>query len=455
MEATAIVEGLRASFVAGKTRSLGWRLEQLAGIRRMTTERRADIHAALAKDLGKPDLEAFLTETAYTVASAGYVEKRLKGWMRPEKVRTELIFRPATSRIHREPYGVALIIGPWNYPFQLVMTPLIGAVAAGNCAVVKPSEVSPATSALIADMLPRYVDPSCVKVVEGGVPETTALLKERFDYIFYTGSPAVGRIVMAAAARHLTPVTLELGGKNPCIVDRDVDLEVAVRRILWGKYTNAGQTCLAPDYILAHEGIHDELLEQLKKGITECYGADPQRSPDYGRIVNGRHFTRVMKLMGSGEVVVGGQSNADQRYVAPTVLKDVAPDSPVMAEEIFGPILPVLSVPNIEHAISFANARPKALALYIFSRDKDVQRRVIEATSSGGASINHAWYHVGVQGLPFGGVGESGMGAYHGRASFETFAHRKSVLDKPTFPDLPLTYPPYTEGKKKWIQRLL
>jgi aldehyde dehydrogenase (NAD+) len=451
----ALVKELRAAFDSGKTRPIAWRLQQIAGLGRFVHEREAEITEALHADVGKPKLESFIAEINYVRGDAAHVQKHLASWMKPEKVRTPLVTQPGTSRVHREPLGVALIIGPWNYPFQLVVAPLLGALAAGNCALIKPSEVAPATSALLARWLPQYVDPECVKVVLGGVPETTALLRERFDHIFYTGNGMVGRIVMEAAAKHLTPVTLELGGKSPCFIDKSADLAVTARRIAWGKFYNAGQTCVAPDYLLAHEEIHDALLERLKITLAEFYGSDPQKSPDYGRIVNARHHQRLMKLLGSGRIVAGGQADESDRFLAPTVLADVKPDSVVMEDEIFGPILPVLKVRDVDAAISFVNARPKPLALYVFAGDSDVQDQMISRTSSGGATINHAWLHLAVPDLPFGGVGPSGMGAYHGRSTFETFSHRKGVLKKPTAIDPDLLYPPYTDAKTKWIKRLL
>jgi aldehyde dehydrogenase (NAD+) len=451
----AVVRALRATFDAGRTRSLEWRQRQLDGLERLVTVHEREIFDALRTDLGKPELEAFTTEVGYLTAEIALTRRKLRAWMRPERVTTPLPIQPGTSRIHREPLGVVLIIGPWNYPFQLVMAPLVGALAAGNCAVVKPSEVASATSALIARLVPEYLDRDAVAVVEGAVPETTALLAERFDHIFYTGNGAVGRIVMAAAAKHLTPVTLELGGKSPCIVDRDVDLVVAARRIVWGKFSNAGQTCVAPDYLLVHEDMYERVLSQLVTTLREFYGDEPKRNPDYGRVVNARHFQRLARLLRSGELVVGGDADEGARYIAPTVLRDVPEDAPAMQDEIFGPILPVLRVRDLDAAVAFVNARPRPLALYVFSQNLAAARDVVARTSSGGATINHVWVHLGVPELPFGGVGPSGMGAYHGRASFETFSHRKSVLEKSTSLDPPLLYPPYTEAKRRWIKRLL
>jgi aldehyde dehydrogenase (NAD+) len=456
IEVGATVARLRDTFESGRTKAYEWRARQLDGLARMLAENERAILDALHADVGKPALEAYTAEVAYTAGEVAHARKHLRSWMKPERVSTPVISQPGTSRIHRDPLGVVLIIGPWNYPFQLVMGPLVGAIAAGNCVVLKPSEVAPAVSALVAKLVPLYLDTDGVAVIEGGVPETTALLEERFDHIFYTGNGTVGRIVMAAAAKHLTPVTLELGGKSPCIVDRDVDLEVAAKRIAWGKFFNAGQTCVAPDYVLVHEAVHDRLLELLTSTLRDFYGVDPKSSVDFGRIVNARHHQRLMKLLsGSGTVVVGGQGDEAERYLAPTILRDVPADSPVMAGEIFGPILPVLKVKSIDDAVRFINARPKPLALYVYSTNDDVQQRVLDGTSSGGAVVNHCWLHLAVPGLPFGGVGESGMGAYHGKLSFETFSHRKAVLKKPTSIDPPLIYPPYTESKETWIRRLL
>jgi acyl-CoA reductase-like NAD-dependent aldehyde dehydrogenase len=450
-----MVEGLRQTFRQGRTRSLAWRQEQLYGLRQLLNHHESEITEALAHDVGKPQFEAFIAEVGHPRAELDLIRRELALWAEPESVSTPLLAHPGSSHIHKEPLGVALVIGPWNYPFALTFEPLVGALAAGNCVVVKPSEVTPRTSALFARLLPQYVDRECVAVVEGGVPETTALLRERFDHIFFTGSTAVGKVIMRAAAEHLTPVTLELGGKSPCIVDKDVNLAVTARRICWGKFYNAGQTCVAPDYLLAHEEIYKPLLDQLRATIEEFYGEDARRSSDYGRILNDKHVDRLTRLMDSGTIVAGGKVDRPDRYVAPTVLRDVAHDSPIMNEEIFGPLLPVLPVRDVNEAIHFVNDRPKPLALYLFSKDKERQRQVIDQTSSGGVTINHAWYHLLVSELPFGGVGDSGMGAYHGRATFDTFTHRKAVLTKPNGLDVPVSYPPYGELKKRMVKQFL
>jgi aldehyde dehydrogenase (NAD+) len=451
----ALVARLRASFTTGRTRPLSWRREQLGRLKALLVEREADLLEALRADLGKPPTEAWATDVGIVISEVEHALHHLRRWTRPERVRTPLASQPGRSRVVREPLGVVLVIAPWNYPVQLALSPLIGAIAAGNCAVVKPSEVAPATSAALARLVPEYLDPECIAVVEGGIPETQALLEQRWDHILYTGNGRVGRIVMEAAAKHLTPVTLELGGKSPVIVDSDANVEVAARRIAWGKFLNAGQTCIAPDYVLVSRDVADTFVEQVGRAVSEFYGDDPKASPDYARIVNDSHFDRLVGLLADGSAAVGGESDKAQRYVAPTVLRDVNPDSPVMQDEIFGPVLPVIPVADVDEAIDFVNERDKPLALYVFSKSSDAQRRVLERTSSGGVAVNATMFHVTVPGLPFGGVGASGTGAYHGKASFDTFSHRKSVLRKPARPDPDLAYPPYTRRKEKLLRRFL
>ena len=452
--APALVGALRAYFETGATKPLSWRLSQLDALEHFLKEREQDILDALRADLGKPAAEAFGAEIGLTLSEIRLTRKKLASWMKPERVRTSLLAMPGRSYIYREPLGVTLIIAPWNYPFQLVVLPLIGAIAAGNCAVVKPSEISPNVSALIAKWLPKYLDRRAVQVVEGGVPETTALLREKWDHILYTGNGTVGRIVMEAAAKHLTPVTLELGGKSPCIVDESADLDVAAKRIVYGKFFNAGQTCVAPDYVLVHDHVHDALINRMVSMIREFYGDDPKQSPDFARIVNEWHHARLSRLLGNTDVVTGGETDVSDRYIAPTILKNVKEDDAVMQEEIFGPILPVISVSSVESAIGFVNRHEKPLALYVFAGDEAAQDRVLSGTSAGGTVLNHVWLHLSVPELPFGGVGESGMGAYHGRQSFETFSHRRSVLKKPTLPDPPILFPPYSARKLHWLKKL-
>ncbi len=451
----ALVDELRRTFHTGRTRPLAWRREQLRRLAQMMSEREEIFIEALREDLGRPRFESWIAETGFVPNEIAHVSKRLARWTKPKKVPTPLALQPGKSRIVREPLGVVLIVGPWNYPIQLVLSPLVGAIAAGNCAVLKPSELAPASSAALAEWVPKYMDPACVRVVEGGVPETQTLLDQRFDHIFYTGGGTVARIVMQAASKHLTPVTLELGGKSPCIVDRDADVEVAARRIVWGKFLNAGQTCVAPDYVLVHQDVEKPLEDMLRETIHQFYGDDPQKSPDYSRIINARHHARLSALLADGTAVIGGVTDPADRYIAPTVLRDVDPSSRVMQDEIFGPILPVLPVRDVQEAVDFVYDRPKPLALYVFTRNAAVARHVLESTSSGGACVNDVVAHLGVPELPFGGVGDSGMGAYHGRLSFETFSHRKAVLEKGTRVDPPLRYPPYDAAKEKWARKLV
>jgi aldehyde dehydrogenase (NAD+) len=448
-------DALRAYFETGATKPLSWRLSQLDALEHFLMEREQDIEDALRADLRKPPTEAFTSEAGIALSELRLTRKKLASWMKPERVRTSKIAMPGRSYIYREPLGVTLIIGAWNYPLHLVLVPLIGAMAAGNCAVLKPSEVAPNVSALIAKWIPKYLDRKAVQVVEGSVPETTALLQEKWDHIFYTGNGTVGRIVMAAAARHLTPVTLELGGKSPCIVDESADLNMAAQRIVFGKFFNAGQTCVAPDYVLVHDHVHDALVNRMSSAIREFYGDDPKQSPDFARIVNERHHARLTRLLDDADVVTGGETDVSDRYIAPTILKNVKEDDAVMQEEIFGPILPVISVSSVESAIGFVNRHEKPLALYVFAGDEAAQDRVLSGTSAGGTVLNHVWLHLSVPELPFGGVGESGMGAYHGRRSFETFSHRRAVLKKGSLPDPPILFPPYTARKLRWIKRLL
>ena len=445
---------LRRTYESGRTRPPGWRRDQLSALKRMLLEGEQALLDALHTDLGRAPTESWAAELGLVGSELDHTLKHLDRWIEPEKVSTPLINKPADARIRREPLGVVLIIGPWNYPFQLTVGPLVAALAAGNCALVKPSELAPATSSVVAELLPRYVEEDAVCVVEGGVEVSTELLKQRFDHIFYTGGAAVGRIVMRSAAEHLTPVTLELGGKSPCFVDAGVDLSTTARRIVWGKFLNAGQTCVAPDYLLVQEKLTQPLLGQLRKALRAFYGSDPKSSPDYARIINGRHFDRLQGLMAGGRVAIGGESCPEERYIAPTVLTEVDLESPVMSEEIFGPLLPMVPVADVREAIGFINERPKPLALYLFSKDARAQQRVVEETSSGGVCVNDTIMHLACPELPFGGVGPSGMGAYHGRAGFETFSHRKSVLTKGMMLDPSVRYPPYDPSKLKWIKRV-
>ncbi|WP_426454839.1 aldehyde dehydrogenase [Paenibacillus sp. S-38] len=435
-------------FNRGLTRSLAVRQAHLDALRGAVKRYEADIIAALRADLGKSELEAYSTEIGFLLEEIRFVSKRMKGWAKPRKVKTALTHVGSRGVIVPEPYGTALIIAPWNYPFQLALSPLVGAIAAGNTAVLKPSELTPAVSSLLARLVADTFAPEVVAVIEGGVEETTELLRQPFDYIFFTGSVPVGRIVMEAAAKRLIPVTLELGGKSPCIVHRDAKLELAAKRVAFGKFANSGQTCIAPDYLLVHEEVKDEFLRHLRGAVEEFYGREPLRSPDYGRIVSRRHYDRLVRFLGDGRAVFGGQSDDEALRIAPTVLDGVSPEAPVMQEEIFGPILPVLTYREIGETIAAVNARPKPLALYLFTEDAGVQREVVEKVPFGGGCINDTLMHIATPHLPFGGVGESGMGSYHGESSFKAFSHFKSVLKQTTLFDIAFRYPSAKSGLK-------
>lgn len=450
-----IVKRLRVTFESGRTRPLEWRLEQLDRMAAMLREQEHVFLGALAADLGKPAIEAWATEVGYTLGEIRSARQHLPNWVKATRVATPLAAKPGHADLVPEPLGVALIIAPWNYPLQLLLAPMVGAIAAGNTVLAKPSEITPHVAQAIADLVPRYLDTEAITVVQGGPEETQALLAERYDHIFYTGNGRVGRIVMAAAAQHLTPVTLELGGKSPVIVHRSADVRVAARRVAWGKFLNAGQTCIAPDYVLVDASLEWKFLDELTAAIAEFYGSDPALSPDYGRIVNQHHFDRVMRLVDSGDVVMGGTGDADLRYIAPTVLRDVDWEAPAMQEEIFGPVLPVIAVHDLDEAIAAVNQGDKPLALYVFANDQTAIDAVLARTSSGGVCVNHVIYHVTVPDLPLGGVGESGMGRYHGRASFDTFTHYKPVLSKPARPDLKAMYPPFSSWKASLIRRIM
>ncbi|WP_420453150.1 aldehyde dehydrogenase family protein [Ilumatobacter sp.] len=533
-DAGAIVQHVRDGFDRRTTRPLSWRREQLRAIEAMLRDHADEFTTALHDDLRKPRTEAWTTEIGFTLADVDHQLDHLDEWTSPRKVKVPLVFRPASARIVPEPKGVVLVIAPWNYPLQLLLSPLAAAIAAGNAVVAKPSELAPATSAALVARCAEYLDTSTVAVVGGGVDESSALLEQRFDHIFFTGGTRVGKIVMRAAAEHLTPVTLELGGKSPAIVAADADIEVAGRRIAWGKFVNAGQTCIAPDHVLVERSVRDRLVASIEDAVRDFYGADPQTSDDYGRMVSDDHFDRVVALLddvdsgaaddididmdsGSGRgrgcgggvagtaddtaadpvssdagdaadpdvtgvpaeqtfggagsarkgsaagataatarsgLAFGGGSERADRYIAPTVIVDPPLESASMEEEIFGPILPVLSVDDVDAAIDFVNERPKPLALYVFSGDDEVADRVVRRTSSGGVSVNGTLMHIGPPELPFGGVGPSGMGAYHGEAGFETFSHMKSVFDRRTFPDPSMLYPPYASWKEWLIKRV-
>ncbi|MGI9232984.1 MAG: aldehyde dehydrogenase family protein [Woeseiaceae bacterium] len=451
---SAVFVDLQTTFRSGRTRSLAWRDTQLAALERMMAEQESPIIDALKQDLGKPALESWTAEISYVAGDAAYCRKMLKRWAKPRKVTTPSLAMPGKSWVQPEPLGTVLIIGAWNYPLQLVLAGYAAAIAAGNCAILKPSELAPATSKLIAKIVPEYMDSECVRVVEGAVPETSALLELPFDHILYTGNGSVARIIMAAAAKNLTPVTLELGGKSPCVVLSDANLETTARRIAWGKFSNAGQTCIAPDYILTDADTEAKLLPLIDNAIRDMYSKDPESSDSYGCIVNERHFDRLMGLMQGGKIAVGGKNNRDTRFIEPTVLTSVSADSAVMQEEIFGPILPIVRINNLDEAIEFIRDGDKPLAGYIFTGDSATEARFVEEVSCGSTCINDTMMFMMVHELPFGGVGGSGMGAYSGEHGFTTFSHMKAVMKRSWWPDVALRYAPYTQKKFDWLRRL-
>jgi acyl-CoA reductase-like NAD-dependent aldehyde dehydrogenase len=433
---------MRAFYDTHSTHPVSFRVEQLRTLGRAIQSKENDLLDALHADVRKPPLEAYVSEIAFVQTDISHAVRHLSRWTRAHRRRTPPIAWPGTSFVYPEPYGVVLIISPWNYPFQLLFSPLVGAIAAGNCVCLKPSEFAPKTSALIAQMLSEVFPSEYVTVVEGGREVVQELLRERFDKVFFTGSAAVGRAVMEAAAKHLTPVTLELGGKCPCIVCSDVNVETTARRIMWGKCLNAGQTCVAPDFVLVDKRIRDPLLQALEQALARFFGESARSSKDFGRIVNRKHFDRLLSYLPQGRIACGGEYDENDLFIAPTIMTDVDPASPVMQEEIFGPILPVLEFSDLGGVISMLRERPKPLALYLFTKSRGIQNQVIAQTSSGGVCINDTVTHIMGKDLPFGGVGASGMGKYRGRAGFDCFTHYKSVLRRSQLVDPTFRYPP-------------
>lgn len=458
-----LVQKQREYFQSGRTRDVDFRIKQMRTLKTAILDNEAAILDACASDMHKPTLEAYTSEWGMVLNEIDHAVRNLRSWAKPKKAKTPFLNTRlfglaqhflASSYVYSEPYGVVLVIGPWNYPFQLTLSPLVGAMAAGNCTILKPSEIAPHASMVISKMIGDIFDPGFVCVVEGDAGIAQKLLSEKLDHIFFTGGTKIGALVMQAAAKQLTPVTLELGGKNPCIVDRDVHVERTARRIVWAKYFNAGQTCMTTDYLLVDRAIKKELLEGIKATIKEFYGDDPSKSRDYARIVNAHHFARLCCLLKEGEIIVGGDADPAQRYIAPTVIDHVLPEHEIMKEEIFGPILAVIEYETLDDAISFVNERPKPLALFIFSRDKKKQERVLRETSSGGGCVNETFVHEINFDLPFGGVGASGIGKYHGKYSFDTFSNKKGILKKSFLLDLTLRYPPYSD-KFRRIKRYI
>jgi len=449
----ATVRRLRETFQTGRTRSIDWRKQQLRALERLMNENEPAIAAALEQDLGRKPFEAWLADIASTAGEAKAAAKNVRKWTRRRYRMLEMSQLPGRAWIEYEPYGTVLIIGAWNFPFALTLGPAVGAIAAGNTVVLKPSEVAPASSALMAELVPKYLDNDAIAVVEGDGAVSQELIEQGFDHLLFTGGTEIGRKVYESAASHLTPVTLELGGKSPVIVSADADIDVAAQRIAWTKLINSGQICIAPDYVLADAKIRDELVDKIKAAVTTFESADSTGK----RIVNQRHFDRLTASLAAtkGNVAIGGGSDASKLGIQPTVVVDPDPAEPLMTDEIFGPILPVITVQSLDEAISFVNSRPKPLAAYLFTKTKSIRERVVKEVSAGGMVINHLLFHFVTHKMPFGGVGPSGMGAYHGKFGFEEFSHRKTVMTKPTRPDVgAFIYPPYTEKAWKLARRL-
>ncbi|WCJ37755.1 Aldehyde dehydrogenase [Euphorbia peplus] len=460
-EAGSLVKELRDNFYKSrKTRSYEWRISQLKSIIKMIDENETQITEALHQDLSKPPLESFLSEISNAKSSCEFALKELKNWMQPQKAETSISTYPSSAKIVSEPLGVVLVISTWNFPFLLSVEPVIGAIAAGNAVVLKPSEIAPATSHLLVKLFEKYLDPSAIRVVEGAVPQTSALLDQHWDKILYTGSSRVGRIVMSAAAKHLTPVILELGGKCPAVVDSNIDLQVAMRRIIAGKWqANNGQACIGVDYIITTKDFAPKLIDGLIKEIENCFGKSPIKSKDISRIVSITHYNRLVSLLKEDKVfdkiVFGGETDDTKLRIAPTILLNVPQHTQIMQEEIFGPLLPIVTVENVRECFEVINSKPKPLAAYLFTNDDNLKEAFVENVSSGGMLINDTVLHVTLDSLPFGGVGESGMGSYHGKFSFDAFSHKKSVLYRSFSGDASLRYPPYTPTKQKLMKALM
>ncbi|KAF7200890.1 aldehyde dehydrogenase family 3 member B1 isoform X1 [Nothobranchius furzeri] len=451
-----VVDRLRGAFQSGVTIPEEFRRTQLTMLRSMISDNEERILKALHQDLAKPKFEAILSEVEIVMNELHHAIANLSHWMKPDYVSKNLATKLDDCFVRREPLGVVLVIGPWNYPLQLLILPMVGAIAAGNCVIIKPSEVSFATECLIADLIPKYLPQDCYTVVRGGSEETKALLQNRFDHIFYTGSQTVARSIVQAASVHLTPVTLELGGKCPCLLYGRLNIVAAAHRLVWSKFFNAGQSCVAPDYVLCSTATRDALIPALKDVLESFYTTEPQKCPDVSRIVSLRHWTRLVELLGKtrGRIVLGGEHDQEDKYIAPTVVVDVAEDDALMAEEIFGPILPIITIESVEKSIAFVNRKEKPLALYVFSDESSVVKMVMENTSSGGFCSNDGIVHMTLPGLPFGGVGGSGWGNYHGRWGFETFSHRRACMLRGWALERlnGLRYPPYSEEKLKWLR---
>lgn len=449
-----IIARQRDFYSQGKTANINFRINSLQKLLKALKKYETDICNAVRKDMAKPTFEAWYSEIASVLLELTYIKKKLKSWTRPQRVRHPLYLIGSKAYIHPEPLGLVLIIGTWNYPFHTVLYPLIGAIAAGNCVVLKPSELSFHSSHTIAGIIKETFEPDHISCIEGGPETAQSLISLGFDHIFFTGGESVGKKVMESAAKHLTPVTLELGGKNPVVVEPQVPIAHAARRIVWGKFINAGQTCLAPDYLLVNQSIKKELIDEMKNGLLEFYGENPLESPDYGRIINEKHFQRIRNLLSCGIIVAGGEAIPEKLYISPTIITDVKPIDKIMQEEIFGPLLPVIEYEDLNQTISYINSKPKPLCLYIFTKSAGSREKILKNTSAGNVCVNDTILQTGVLSLPFGGVGKSGLGSYHGKYSFDTFTNPKSVLRRPFLIKNDLIYPPY-EGKLKKLKKFL
>lgn len=455
MKIEEILKKQRTFFSSRVTFDVNYRIKMLKELYHSIEKHECDIHRALKEDLGKSGMESYMCETGMTLSEISHQIKHIKKWSKTKRHRTSLANFPAVSKTVQEPYGVVLVMAPWNYPFMLCMEPLVGALAAGNCCIVKPSAYAPATSAVMKKIINEVFFEEYVAVVEGGRQENTELLNQRFDYIFFTGGVSVGKVVMEKAAAHLTPITLELGGKSPCVVEKSCDLKLTAKRIAFGKYLNCGQTCVAPDYILVDELIKDDLIKELKSQIIDMYGPEPFENSDYGKMINEKHFHRVCGLIDPDKVVYGGKWEQSALKIQPTILDNVTAVDKVMQEEIFGPVLPVITYRTIEEAEAFIQEREKPLALYLFTKNKKIQQRFMQYVSFGGGCINDTIMHLASTSMGFGGVGNSGMGSYHGKKSFDTFSHEKSILKKSNIIDMPMRYQPYKQAYLKLVKKIL
>lgn len=453
MRLTKVVDDQRQFFAAQATKPIPFRINALKKLRDGIISYEEQILVALKQDLNKAEFESYMTELGMVLNELQFLIKNTRKWAKQRRVKTPLALFPARSFIVPEPYGVVLIMSPWNYPFQLSILPLLGAIAAGNCVVIKPSAYAPSVSHVIAEIIKDCFPPEYVTVIEGGRAENQALLEQKFDYIFFTGGVTVGKLVMEKAAQYLTPITLELGGKSPCIVDRTADLKLAAKRIAFGKLLNCGQTCVAPDYLFVDKEIKDQLINYLRQSILDFLGPDPLNNPDYPQIINEKHYHRLMNLISDEDIVLGGVGNNNK--IEPTIVDHVSLDSQLMQEEIFGPILPVITFTQIEETVSYINSRPKPLALYLFTSDKETERFIINNVSYGGGCINDTIMHLATPYLGFGGVGASGIGSYHGKQSFNTFSHLKSIVKRGVRLDVPLRYHPYSSIKERLLRKIL